>query len=144
MAFNTAVAQLMIFLNDVTAAAEENGPEGEVWYYLDRDDTRDFIKLLSPFAPHLAEELWKQLGHTTSIFESDWPGYNSDLVKLEEIELVLQINGKIRDKIKTPADISEEEAKELALKSEKIQNYLAGKKPKQIIFVPGKLINIVI
>jgi len=144
MAFNTAVAQLMIFLNDVTAAAEKNGAEGKVWYYLDRDDTRDFIKLLSPFAPHLAEELWKQLGHKFSIFESDWPGYNPDLVKLEEIELVLQINGKIRDKIKTPADISEEDAKELALKSERVQNYLAGKKPKQIIFVPGRLVNIVI
>ena len=159
MRFNTAVAMLMTFLNAVTAQAEEVGPafalrrgsglrqgkeEGHVWYYLDRDDVRDFIKLLAPFAPHIAEELWQKLGHTESIFKSDWPGYNEELVKLEEIELVLQVNGKVRDKLVVAADISEDEAKKLALESEKIRKWLKGKRPKQIIFVPGKLVNVVI
>ncbi|MBU0648884.1 leucine--tRNA ligase, partial [Patescibacteria group bacterium] len=144
MRFNTAVAMLMTFLNEVTSQAEKVGEEAQVWYYLDRDDTRDFIKLLAPFAPHLAEELWQKLGHAESIFESDWPGYNEELVKLEEIELVLQINGKVRDKLNVPADISEEKAKKLALESEKIRKWLAGKKPKQVIFVAGKLVNIVV
>lgn len=144
MNFNTAVAALMTFLNSVTTAAEETGPESKVWYYLDRDDTRDYIKLLAPFAPHLAEELWLLLGHTTSIFESDWPGYNEELVKLKEIELVIQINGKVRDKLKVPADISEEEAKKLAMESEKVRKWLAGKEPRQIFFVAGRLVNIVV
>lgn len=141
--FNTAISAMMIFLNKMSAAAEESGPEGRVWYYLDRDDTRDFIKLLAPFAPHLGEELWQQLGNKTSVFESEWPGYNPELVELEEIELVIQINGKVRDKIMAPAKISEDEAKKLALASEKVQNYLFGKEPKKIIFVSGKLVNIV-
>ncbi len=144
MRFNTAVAQMMSFLNSVTSAAESVGPQDNVWYYLDRDDTRDFIKILAPFAPHMAEELWQQLGHSESIFESEWPGYNPDFIALEEIELVIQINGKVRDRIKTPADISEEDAKELALKSENVQKHLAGKEPKKIIFIAGKLVNIVI
>lgn len=144
MRFNTAIAQMMIFLNKVSSAAEENGPEGKVWYYLDRDDVRDFIKILSPFAPHISEELWEMLGHSESICESDWPGYNPDLIALEEIELVIQINGKVRDRIKAPADISEEDAKELALKSENVQKYLTGQEPKKIIFISGKLVNIVI
>ena len=144
MRFNTAVAAMMTFLNSVTSAAEETGPEGKVWYYLDRDETRDFIKILSPFAPHLCEELWSMLGRRESIFETEWPGYNPELIALEEIELVIQINGKVRDKVKTPADISEDEAKALALTSKKIQKHLAGKKPKKIIFVGGKLVNIVI
>ncbi len=92
----------------------------------------------------MAEELWQQLGHSESIFESEWPGYNPDFIALEEIELVIQINGKVRDRIKTPADISEEDAKELALKSENVQKHLAGKEPKKIIFIAGKLVNIVI
>ena len=100
--------------------------------------------LLAPFAPHLVEELWLRLGHCASIFLENWPEYDKKLAQADEIELVIQINGKVRDKIKTPADISEHKAKKLALASDKIQKHLANKKPKQVIFVKGRLVNIVI
>ncbi|MDD4995021.1 MAG: leucine--tRNA ligase [Patescibacteria group bacterium] len=144
MGFNTAVASLMSFLNKVTAAAGEAKEEDEAWYLLDRDDTQDFLKLLAPFAPHICEELWSRIGHKTSIFESDWPGYNPEFIEFKEIELVIQVNGKIRDRIKVLAGITEDEAKNLALKSEKVLKFLDGKAPKKIIFVAGKLVNIVI
>ncbi len=82
----------------------------------------NFLKLLAPFAPHLAEELWLRLGHKDSIFKQKWPEYNPALIRDEEIELVVQINGKVRDRIKISVDTAEAEAKELAKKSQKIQN----------------------
>ena len=102
------------------------------------------ITLLSPFAPHIAEELWNRLGHQESIFKEKWPEYDAELIKDDQIELVIQINGKVRDRIKVAADISENEAKELALASGKIKPFLAGKEIKKIIFVKGKLVSIVI
>ena len=103
-----------------------------------------FIILLSPFAPHLAEELWSELGNKESIFKQSWPEYDKNLVKDETINLVIQINSKVRDTIEAPADIGEEEAKKIALASEKIKKWLEGKEVIKIIFVKGKLVNIVV
>jgi len=100
--------------------------------------------LLAPFAPHITEELWHQLGHRDSIHKQKWPKYNPRLIKEEIITLVIQINGRVRDKIEVEAGISEKKAKELALLSKKVQNWISGKKIKKVIFVPEKLINIVI
>ena len=111
--------------------------------------------MLAPFAPHIAEEIWssfakatedkeKQKKYEQSIFLQEWPEYNSELIKDEEINLVIQINGKVRDMILVSADIYEEEAKKVAMESEKIKNHLDGKEIKKIIFVPGKLLNIVV
>jgi leucyl-tRNA synthetase len=100
--------------------------------------------LLAPFAPHIIEELWHHLGHEDSIHQQSWPKYDSKLVKEEKITLIIQINGKVRDKVEVKADISEEKAKEIALSREKIQKWIKGKKIKKTIFVPGKLINLVI
>jgi leucyl-tRNA synthetase len=102
------------------------------------------VTLLSPFAPFISEELWEKLGHKESIFKESWPKYDSKLIKDEEIELVIQVNGKVRDKIKASADISEEEAKKVALESEKIKTHISGKEIRKIIFIKGRLINIVI
>jgi len=131
--FNTAISSMMILINEF--AKEEE---------IAQEDFETFLKLLSPFAPHIAEELWSQLGHKKSIFTEKWPQFDKNLVKDETIELVIQINGKVRDKIEVAADIFEEEAKKIALASEKIKTILSGQEPKKVIFVRGRLINIVI
>jgi len=131
--FNTAISALMILVNRF-----EEEKEISLIHY------SKFLILLSPFAPHISEELWSQLGHDKSIFTEEWPEYDKDLVKDETIELVIQINGKLRDKISVPADISEGDAKSQAMASEKIKSALGGQEPKKVIFVRGRLINIVI
>ncbi|PIW92896.1 MAG: leucine--tRNA ligase, partial [Candidatus Moranbacteria bacterium CG_4_8_14_3_um_filter_43_15] len=100
--------------------------------------------LLAPFAPHIAEELWQQLGHKDSIFLEKWPEYDPKLVKDEEITLIIQINGKLRDQIKAPAGVKEEEAKRLALESKKVIKYMEGKNIQKVIFVKDRLINFVV
>lgn len=138
MKFNTAVAAMMGFVN--FWQEKEN--------VLSKKDAGDFLKILAPFVPHFAEELWHNiqagLSENKSIFQEKWPNYDPSLVKEEEIQFVVQINGRIRDTIKVSVDISEAEAKEIAQKSEKIKKYLSGKEIKKIIFVPGKLINFVV
>jgi leucyl-tRNA synthetase len=131
--FNTAIAALMILVNEFEKQEE-----------IAAEDFGIFAKLLSPFAPFIAEELWAQLGNNKSVFAEKWPEYDKNLVKDETIELVIQINGKVRDKIPVPADISEEDAKSQALASEKIKTILSGQEPKKVIFVKGRLINVVV
>ncbi len=117
-----------------------------------------FLKLLSPFAPHLSEELWQQLQTTMptdrqanyklqtfkNIHLESWPKYNSKFIVEKQFELIIQINGKIRDKISAEMGITQKEAENLALNQEKIKNAVADRKIRKIIFVPNKLINIVI
>ena len=102
------------------------------------------LNFLSPFAPHITEELWEKLGHNKSIFLEKWPQYDEKLIKEEEITLVIQINGKVRDQIKVAAGVKEGEAKKLALAQEKVIKYMEGEKIIKIIFVKDKLINFVI
>ena len=108
-----------------------------------REIFEKLLLLLSPFAPHIAEELWQKLGNKESITKEKWPTYDKKLAKDEEIQLVIQVNGKVRDKIIVSADITESEAREKALASEKIKKYIKGKKIKRFVFT-GKLVNIVI
>ncbi|MFH1462665.1 MAG: leucine--tRNA ligase [bacterium] len=131
--FNTAIAAFMEFVN---LALEQKGK-------ISKDTIEKMLVLLSPFAPHLAEELWEKLGRKKSISFEKWPEPDLSLMKDEIITLVVQINGKVRHKIEARADISEEEAKELAISQKKIKDWLLGKEIKKVIFVPGKLINIV-
>jgi len=131
--FNTAISQLMILLNEM-----EKEKNIQITNY------QLLIILLSPFTPHITEELWETLGNKESIFKQKWPKYNPELAKEKEIELVIQINGKVRDRIKAPTDISEEDAKKIALESERIKKWTEGKEIRKIIFVKGKLVNIVI
>lgn len=131
---NTAISQMMIFINTLLI-----GPE------ISRNDLEKFIKILAPFAPHMAEEIWREvLGNKKSIFLEKWPKFDESKIKDETIELVVQVNGKFRDKIKAEADISEEDAKDVALKSEKVQKHIKEKEIRKVIFVPGRLVNFVV
>jgi leucyl-tRNA synthetase len=99
--------------------------------------------LLSPFVPHFAEELWKAMGNKESIIKNAWPDYDRGAVLEEEILIVIQVNGRLRDRMTIPASYGEEEVKDWALKSEKIKKLTEGKMIKRVILVPRKLVNIV-
>ncbi len=134
MKFNTAIAGFMEFLNFVQERKKEFGKEA----------IKIFLILLSPFAPHISEELWQKIGNKNSIFKQKWPKYAPPLIKEERFTFVIQINGKVRDKVEVEKDISEEKAKEIALSREKIQKWIKGKKIEKIIFIPRRLINFVV
>ncbi|HTS17206.1 MAG TPA: leucine--tRNA ligase [Verrucomicrobiae bacterium] len=131
LAFNTAISQMMIFVNEVTA--QEKRP---------RKLLEPFVLLLAPYAPHLAEELWEKLGHNQSLACEPWPKFDAALLKEDKVTVILQVNGKIRDRIEVPAQISSAELEKLALANQRIQEHLAGKHVKKVIVVPGKLVNI--
>lgn len=130
MHFNTAVSALMILVNGL---AEQP---------IDPQTAETLLKLLAPFAPHLAEELWHKLGHETSIHREAWPNYDPAKCVAATFELVVQVNGKVRDKFEAPTDIPEEEAKAKALASEKVKPFLVGKEPQKVVYVKGRLVSI--
>lgn len=134
MKFNTAVSSMMEFVNTCNSAGGN----------LDKSTLEDFLKILSPFAPHLAEELWSAAGFKGLCCNQKWPKYNAKIIEEEKIMLIAQINGKVRDKIEVNADITQKEAEKTVLKSEKIKQWLKNKKVKKTIFVPGRLINFVV
>jgi leucyl-tRNA synthetase len=100
--------------------------------------------MMAPVTPHIAEELWAQLGKSYSVHTQEWPQVDEAAAVEEEITLVVQVNGKVRDRITVPADISQADAKAAALASEAVQRYLDGNQPRQVIVVPKKLVNIVL
>ena len=138
--FNTMVASLMEFSNYVAKVKESRVVSDSLW----REAISYFLLLLAPTAPHLAEELWERTGHPYSIHNQPWPEYDEELVKEEEITLVIQVNGKLRDKVLVPASISKVEAKELALGRERVKAYIDGKKLTKVIYVPKRVVNIVV
>jgi leucyl-tRNA synthetase len=131
--FNTCVSQMMILANGF---ADIGGIPTKM-----KDG---FLQVLAPFAPHMAEELWSMMEKKGSIHRSSWPSYDSSKLHASTFELVVQVNGKLRAKIVVDADISEADAKAIALRDENVQKNLAGKEPKQVIYVKGKLISIVV
>jgi leucyl-tRNA synthetase len=131
LAFNTAVSQMMIFVNEVTA--QDKRP---------RQLLEPFALLLAPYAPHLAEELWEKLGHQQTLAYEPWPAFDGALLKENTVTIILQINGKVRDRLDVPTQISREDLEKLALANERVQEHLTGKQIKKIIVVPGKLVNI--
>ncbi|MBI2594735.1 MAG: class I tRNA ligase family protein [Candidatus Colwellbacteria bacterium] len=112
--------------------------------YPDKTSLEQFLKLLAPFAPFITEELWEKLGHKKSIHLEKWPKYNPKLIKEDSFELVIQVNGRVRDRVNGPIDINQREAERMALSRERIKKIISGGKIKKIIFVPNRLINIVI
>jgi len=132
MRFNTAISKLMTFARDIVRDAP-----------LPRESAETFVLLLSPMAPHLAEELWSLLGHPETLAYAPWPVADERLLVADEITLVVQVNGKKRDEIRVPADISNEAAEERALASPAVQKILDGRTPKKVIVVPGRLVNVV-
>jgi leucyl-tRNA synthetase len=102
------------------------------------------LLLLAPVAPHLAEELWARRGLPYSVHQQSWPPFDPAAAAEETVTLVVQVNGKVRDRLQAPAGIAEAEAREMALASEAVRRYLDGGTPKQVIYVPGRLVNVVV
>src|SRR5690625_3432035 len=130
--FNTAISQLMVFVNE--CYKEEKIKKAYI---------EGFIKVLSPFAPHICEEIWSLLGYSETISYEEWPTYDEAYLEDDEVEIVIQVMGRVRSKINVPKDISDEELEEKALEDEKIQKWIEGKTVRKVIVVPGKLVNIV-
>lgn len=132
--FNTAVSALMIFLNE---AEKQN--EVSVSKY------QDLIKLIYPFAPHMAEEIWHEiLGNKTYLHEEKWPEYDEAMLREDQVNVVVQVNGKVRDTIVVSTDLDEEGVRKMALESEKVSKFIGNNEIKKVIFVQGKLINFVV
>ncbi|MED4907512.1 leucine--tRNA ligase [Brevibacillus centrosporus] len=131
--FNTGISQLMVFVNE--AYKQEVLPKK----YME-----DFVKMLSPIAPHIAEELWEKLGHTETIAYEAWPTYDESKLVEDEVEIVLQVNGKNKEKLLIASDATKEQMEELAMANEVIKELIEGKTIVKMIAVPGKLVNIVV
>lgn len=140
LSFNTVVSGLMELLNEMTTAKGLGAFGTPAWV----EAESIYLRMLAPVCPHIAEELWARTGHSYSIHTQPWPEVDVEATQEEQITLIVQVNGKLRDRIMMPVDISEELAKSAALESENVQSYLAGKQPKKIIYVPGRLVNIVV
>jgi leucyl-tRNA synthetase len=129
MRFNTAISKLMVFVRDVGSPVPVAA-------------ARRFALLLSPFAPHLAEELWQRLGGKASLAREPWPEADPAWLVAETVTLAVQVNGKRRDEITVPVDADEEAIRGAALASEPVQRHLGGRPPKKVIIVPGRLVNV--
>ena len=151
--FNTAISALMILVNQLTLNSEKKSQisNGAGNKQLAKNYLKTLLLLLAPFAPHLSEELWQNFIIRGSKFEiknsihgQSWPKYDQKLIKEKIISLIVQVNGRVRDKIEVEFDISEEKAKILALSRDKVQKWITGKEIKKVVFVKEKLINIVV
>lgn len=138
--FNTAIARLMELVNSAYRYRTVGGGNPEVM----RELIETLLKLLAPMAPFLTEEQWHRLGHETSIHTESWPAYDQDLAADEEVTLVVQVNGKVRDTMKVSPAISEEDVVRRALASSNVQRYLQGREPKKVVAKPPRLVSLVV
>ena len=138
--FNTAIAGMMELMNEITSF--EPGSEEEKAVF--RFAIEQLLLLLSPFSPHIAEELWEAIGNKPSIFEQPWPVWDEDAAKEEQIELVIQVNGKLRSKSMIPVGMSDDEVKKIALADQRIQEIIGKSEIRKVLVVKGKLVNIVV
>ncbi|RIM05751.1 leucine--tRNA ligase [Staphylococcus chromogenes] len=130
--FNTAISQLMVFINDCYKSEKIN-----------QSYIEGFVKMLAPIAPHIGEELWSILGHEGTITYQPWPSYDAELLEGDVVEIVVQVNGKVRAKLEIPKNASKEEMEQFAFENENVQQAIEGKDIKKVIAVPQKLVNIV-
>ncbi len=130
--FNTGISQLMVFINDAYKVD-----------VLPKQYVEGFVKLLAPICPHTTEELWSKLGHEDTISYEAWPAFDEAKLVDDEVEIVVQINGKVRAKLNVPAEASREELQDIAMANEDVQEFIEGKTVRKVIAVPGKLVNIV-
>jgi len=141
--FNTCISAIMELVN-VLYGAEEAIAQNAVPAPFLAQVQRDLVLLLAPFAPYLAHELWEMLGQTSNLLKAPWPRYDAELAKEEEIEIPVQINGKLRSRVVVPADATEEFVLERALADEKVKAAIAGRRVVKKIYVPGKMVNLVV
>ena len=137
--FNTGIAAMMEFSNTLNQAWQAGNVNVNVW----RESIRGLVLMMAPITPFLAEELWSHVGGEYSVHQQPWPEWDEDLAADETITLVVQVNGRLRDRIEVPADVSEEDARSVALKSDRIRQFTEGKTVRRVIYVPGRLVNIV-
>jgi len=142
--FNTAISQLMVMLNEFYEVKINDGEVDKHKSLIDVDDFTRFLILLSPFAPHMAEELWEKMGGKDSISLEEWPKYDEKLIKDEMVTIAVQVNGKVRDQLVVNADAEENEVLELAKASDKVKKYIDGKEIKKVIYIKGKLLSLVV
>ena len=131
--FNTSVAAFMVALNELTAQKSKSVEAMEI-----------FARLLAPFTPHIAEEMWHRLGHDTTVVDSEWPKWDEANLKEDSVRYPVSFNGKTRFMIDVPADASKEDVEAAALGASEAARWLDGKTPKRVIVVPGKIVNVVI
>jgi leucyl-tRNA synthetase len=141
--FNTAIAALMELANEAGSAMSPRGASEEEWASL-RYAVETLLLLLSPFSPHIAEELWEALGNSPSILQEPWPGWDEELAKEQQIELVVQINGKVRSRMTIDAGLPDDTIKEMALADTKVREHTDGKPVKKVFVIKGRLVNIVL
>jgi leucyl-tRNA synthetase len=130
--FNTAISQMMVFINEAYKST-----------VLPKAYMEGFVKILAPVCPHLAEELWQKLDHVDTISYQAWPAYDEAKLVDEEVEIVIQVNGKVKTKLKVPTDASKESLEEIAMDDDRVKEQIEGKTIRKVITVPGKLVNIV-
>jgi len=138
--FNTIISSLMELLNEMSRTKSGGAFGTPEW----NEAVDIYLRMLAPVCPHIAEELWERLGKPYSIHTQAWPEVNEEAAREEEITLVVQVNGKLRDRIQVAPGISDSEAEQKALSSPAVQQTLAGKQVRKVIVVPGKLVNIVV
>jgi leucyl-tRNA synthetase len=138
--FNTIVSSLMELLNEMSKAKAAGAFGSAEW----QECTDIYLRMLAPVCPHISEELWQRLGKSYSIHQQTWPKLDEEAAKDEEITLIVQVNGKLRDRLIVPPTISQEDAKAWALASQAIQQFIGDKPVRKVIVVPGRLVNIVI
>ena len=141
--FNTVISKIRELVNEISDFSQKHKEYSLEEKAVLNESILVLIKLLAPITPHLSEEIWELLGNKNSIFEEKFPEYIENYTEADTITLVLQINGKTRDKIDLPANVSKEECEKLALANEKVQKFLTGLNVVKVIVVPQKLVNIV-
>ena len=132
--FNTGIAALMALRNELKTAQRDGRVSQAAW----SEAVRQMLLLMAPFTPHIAEELWVRQGHPYSIHQQSWPAYDAAAAAEDLVTLVIQVNGKVRDRVQVPADVSEDAARQAALASESVQRALNGGQPKKVVFVPSR------
>ncbi|HXF95999.1 MAG TPA: class I tRNA ligase family protein, partial [Gemmatimonadales bacterium] len=136
--YNTAISAMMEYVNALREAEQQGGPGAG------RDAMEPLVIMLAPYAPHLAEELWEVLGHDTTVFAARWPSYDERLARAEQVELVVQVNGKVRSRLTVPPGMAEADVVKLALSDQAVKKFVNGKPLKKVIFVPDRLVNLVV
>jgi leucyl-tRNA synthetase len=140
--FNTVVSGFMELVN-IFSDYVKSMPADRLNVALLDEFAHKFVPVLSPFTPHVAEELWEMMGEKPFVTNVEWPSYDEDAIKPRKIEIALMINGKVRSKIVIDADLSEDEIRQIALNNDKIKNALNGKNPKKVFVAAGNVVNIV-
>ena len=140
--FNTAVSSVMELLNQIRSIDTENLDDPSERRVV-VEAVRSAVILLSPFVPHICEELWRALGHATSVFNEPWPSYDPEAIVADMIEIPIQVNGRLRSRMNVPATIGDEEIRELAVSDERVRRHTEGLDVVKVIVVKRRLVNIV-